>query len=149
MSQRPPMPPSVLAVGLVLMVALHLLAPGPRVLRLPVSLLGLVPLSGGLALNLAADTQLKRRRTTVKPFAESAALVTQGVYGLSRHPMYLGFVLLVLGVALLLGSLTPFAVVLALPLVLEALYVRTEETMLAARFGDAWAAYRARVRRWL
>jgi protein-S-isoprenylcysteine O-methyltransferase Ste14 len=149
MSQRTPLPPTILVIALVLMVALHLLAPGPRLLRLPVGLLGLLPLAAGIGLNLAADALLKRRRTTVKPFEESAALVTSGVYGWSRHPMYLGFVLLVLGVALLLGSLTPFALVLGLPVVLEALYMRTEERMLAARFGDAWTAYRSRVRRWL
>lgn len=149
MSRRTPLPPTVLAAALVLMVVLHLAAPGPRLLRMPVSLLGLVPLVAGVGLNLAADALLKTHATTVKPFEASAALVTHGVYGLSRHPMYLGFVLLALGVALLLGSLTPFAVVVALPFVLESLYVRSEETMLATRFGGAWITYRARVRKWL
>lgn len=146
---RAPLPPAVLALSLLLMPALHLLAPGPRLLRFPVSLLGLLPLGAGVVINLAADGLLKRHGTTVKPFQESAALVTSGVYRLSRHPMYLGFVLLVLGVALLLGSLGPFAVPIVLPFVLEVLYVRAEEAMLAARFGEEWAAYRARVRRWL
>jgi len=149
MSHRAPLPPVVLAVGLALMPALHFVVPVRQVLRFPGTLLGLLPLVAGIALNLAADSLIKRHGTTVRPFEESAALVTGGVYRLSRNPMYLGFVLLVLGVAVLLGSLGPFVVVVAMPFVLEALYVRTEETMLAERFGAEWAAYRARVRRWI
>lgn len=149
MSRSAPLPPAILAAGLVLMAALHVVVPGPQLLHLPASLVGLPPLSAGIGLNVAADALLKRHRATVKPFDESAALVTSGVYRLSRHPMYLGFVLLVLGVALLLGSLGPFIVVVALPFVLEALYVRAEEAMLAVRFGEEWAAYRARVQQWI
>jgi protein-S-isoprenylcysteine O-methyltransferase Ste14 len=149
MSHRAPLPPTVLAAGLVLMPVLHLAVPVRQVLRLPATVLGLLPLVAGISINLAADALLKRHMTTVKPFEESAALVTSGVYGLSRHPMYAGFVLIVLGVALLLGSLSPFAVVVVLFFVLETLYVRTEEAMLAAHFGEEWAAYRAQVRRWI
>ena len=149
MARRAPLPPVVLALGLILMTALHVLAPGPRLSASPLRWLGLLPLCAGIALNLAADSLIKRHGTTVRPFEESAALVTGGVYRLSRNPMYLGFVLLVLGVAVLLGSLGPFVVVVAMPFVLKALYVRTEEAMLAERFGAEWAAYRARVRRWI
>jgi len=63
--------------------------------------------------------------------------------------MYLGFVLLLLGSALLLGSVSPLIVVVAFPVVMQWLYIRREEAMLREQFGGEWADYRARVRRWL
>ena len=104
------MPPTYLLASIVAMVALHFLLPGMKLISFPWRLLGIVPFVVGVALNLLADGAFKRRRTTVKPFEESSALVTEGVFRITRNPMYLGFVLILLGIALGLGSLVPFAV---------------------------------------
>jgi protein-S-isoprenylcysteine O-methyltransferase Ste14 len=63
--------------------------------------------------------------------------------------MYLGFVLLLVGIAILLGSLTPFAVVILFGIAMEKLFIETEEKMLEAKFGSQWAEYKISVRRWL
>ena len=110
---------------------------------------GLGPLAAGTALNIAADRQFKLRGTTVKPFQSSSALVTDGVFGWSRNPMYLGMVLIVAGVAILLGSVTPWIAVAVLAVLLDRVFIAREETMLAGTFGAAFEDYRARVRRWL
>jgi steroid 5-alpha reductase family enzyme len=88
-------------------------------------------------------------KTTVRPFQESAALVTDGAYRISRHPMYLGFVLILLGPAVLLGSLTPFFVVPIFAVVMDRVFIVVEERMLAEEFGQAWLSYKAKVRRWV
>jgi protein-S-isoprenylcysteine O-methyltransferase Ste14 len=134
---------------MILQASMHLLLPGSRILHPPVNLVGLPLLAVGAYLNLAADGLLKRHGTTVKPAEESRALVTTGVYARTRNPMYLGFVFLLLGVACLLGSTGPLLVVAIFPMVMNLMYIRAEESMLADRFGAEWAAYRARVRRWL
>ena len=72
----------------------------------------MAPFTAGIVLNIVADRAFKQRKTTVKPFQESASLVTSGVYRLSRHPMYLGFVLILLSMAIFAGSLTPMLVTL-------------------------------------
>jgi len=149
MAREKPLPPVFLLIALLLMPVLHFLIPVRQIVRFPANLGGLIPTAIGVLLNFAADGLLKRKQTTVKPFQESSALVTTGVYGSTRHPMYLGFVLILLGAAVLFGSLGPFAVVAVFPLVMEAAFIRTEERMLAARFGDQWLAYKARVRRWI
>lgn len=146
---KPILPPAVLLAALVFMAILHWVLPGMRILTPPWTLAGIVPLVAGAALNLVADRAFKRHGTTVKPFQESSALITDGVFAISRNPMYLGFVLMVLGLAILLGSLIPFLVVIALGPVLEFLFIRAEERMLAARFGADWETYRSRVRRWI
>lgn len=92
--KRGVLPPVYLFLSLVAIVALHVLLPGKQVIRFPWNLLGGLPFLAGVLLNLVADTAFKKHQTTVKPFEESSALVTSGVYSISRHPMYLGFVLL-------------------------------------------------------
>ncbi len=143
-----PLPPVVLLLAIILLAVMHFLLPG-RVLAYPANLVGLLPLAVGVYLNLAADRLLKRYHTTVKPFQESTALLTTGVYGHTRNPMYLGFVLLLLGIALLLGSAGPLVIVALFPVLINLMYIRAEETMLRDRFGDEWVAYQARVRKWL
>ena len=144
-----PLPPVVLLLAIILLAVMHFLVPGSRILAYPANLVGLLPLAVGVYLNLAADRLLKRHHTTVKPFQESTALLTTGVYGHTRNPMYLGFVFLLFGIALLLGSAGPLVIVALFPVLINLMYIRAEETMLRDRFGEEWVAYQARVRRWL
>jgi protein-S-isoprenylcysteine O-methyltransferase Ste14 len=102
-----------------------------------------------VALNLIADRAFKLKGTTVKPFQESSQLVTDGVYRITRHPMHLGFVLILIGVSMLLGSLTPYLVVIAFAVLMEAVFIRAEEQMLRDKFGPAWQAYCTRIRKWI
>jgi protein-S-isoprenylcysteine O-methyltransferase Ste14 len=149
MKRKPVLPPTYVYVAIVLMVALHFLFPVLRIIPFPWDLLGLILLAAGAALNLSADSAFRMANTTVKPFQESATLVTDGVYRISRHPMYLGFVLILLGLAILLGSLTPFFIVPIFAVVMDRVFIVAEERMLAEKFGQAWLDYKARVRRWV
>lgn len=142
------LPPTYLLCAVVAMTVLHLLLPWKHVASWPATALGTLPLVGGVVLNLLADAALKKHATTVKPFEESSSLATTGVYRVSRHPMYLGFVLILCGLAVLLGSASPFVVVVGFIALLEVVFIRVEERMLKEKFGDEWRAYTARVRRW-
>ena len=144
-----PLPPVVLLITIVLLGAVHLWLPLARLIELPLGLVGLVAVGLGVYLNLAADGLLKRHHTTVKPFEASETLVSSGVYGVSRHPMYLGFVLILGGIAALLGSASPWLVVAAFAVLMDRTYVRVEESMLQAQFGEEWTAYQKAVRRWV
>ena len=147
--KRRVLPPAILFASLVVMVALHYLLPAKRLIGFPWTVLGAIPLLAGVLLNLAADRALKTHGTTVKPFEESSVLVTGGVYAISRHPMYLGFMLVLIGVALSMGSLTPFAVIPPFAVLMECVFIRVEEGMLEEKFGRYWLAYKVRVGRWL
>jgi protein-S-isoprenylcysteine O-methyltransferase Ste14 len=78
-----------------------------------------------------------------------SALVTSGLYRFTRNPMYLGFILILIGTAILLGSLTPFFVVPAFWLLLDRLFINLEEQNLALKFVARWEMYKSRTRRWL
>jgi len=131
------------------MLALHFLLPATQIIPLPWNIFGLVPLILGIGVNVIADNMFHRVSTTVQPFAESTALITRGVFHLSRNPMYLGFVLILAGVAALLGSLTPFIVVVLFLFLMNEIFIKAEERMLEEKFGGTYLTYKQRVRRWI
>ncbi len=103
-----------------------------------------VALAGaGLALRITAMATLGSRFSPVVAVQREHALETHGVYARMRHPGYLGAWLAGLGAMLAFGSWLPLPLVVLFLVLLRVRIVR-EERLLAARFGDAYAAYRAR-----
>ena len=115
----------------------------------PWNLAGLLLLAGGIVLLAAADAQFKRAGTNVKPFARAGALVTHGVFGFSRNPMYLGMLLALAGVALLEGSPLALAVALVFAWRVQRVFILPEEWRLESQFQNEYRLYRRRVRRWI
>jgi protein-S-isoprenylcysteine O-methyltransferase Ste14 len=142
-------PPAYLLITLCMMLGLHFLSPVAIVIPPPWILAGLLPLLAGILLNLHGAGLFQSAGTTIQPFAPSQVLVMQGAYRISRNPMYLGFALVLLGVAILLGTLAPFITIPIFILLIQQRFIRAEERMLAERFGAVYTAYRQRVRRWL
>ena len=149
MQQSRLLPPTYFLIALVAMAVLHFLVPVAQVVPAPWNLVGIFPLVVGIALNVVADGLFHKVKTTIRPGAESAVLVTGGPFTFSRNPMYLGFALVLLGVALLLGSLTPFAVIPVFAVLIDRMFIEMEEQMLRTKFGAAWETYASRTRRWL
>ena len=106
-------------------------------------------IGGGLLLILVAAVQMRQARTAVMPRREASRLVTAGVFGRSRNPIYLGMA------AILLGWVLRLDAPLALPLLpvfmwlIERRFILSEEEMLARRFPSAWPRYAQATRRWL
>jgi protein-S-isoprenylcysteine O-methyltransferase Ste14 len=111
--------------------------------------LALAGLLIGLGIEGWAAGLFRRARTAVQPWKPSTALVTSGVYGLTRNPIYLGFAITYLGLAIGLDS--PLALVLLPPclLVVDRFVIQREERYLQARFGADYVGYCQKVRRWL
>lgn len=105
----------------------------------------------GLALIGAAAVRFAAAGTTVNPARpeRSRALVTTGPNAWSRNPMYVGEVMVVAGFGLAVNPLVGLAGAAAFWLVLDRVQIPAEERALAARFGAEYAAYCARVRRWI
>jgi protein-S-isoprenylcysteine O-methyltransferase Ste14 len=149
MKNKPILPPIYLLVSILIMIALHFIFPVLKMISFPWNCLGLIPLLLGLVINIITDKTFKKHNTTIKPFQESTALITDGVFSLSRNPMYLGFGFDLLGIVVLMGSLSPYIVVLAFMVLMDIVFVRTEERMLENTFGAGWVEYKKKVRRWI
>lgn len=104
---------------------------------------------GGLVLEFWASGLFQKAGTNVVPYKPATALVTEGPYRFSRNPMYVGFSITYLGLAL--GLQSPIAMALLAPclLVMGWGVIAREERYLEAKFGQAYLDYKAKVRRWL
>ena len=111
--------------------------------------LGWLAVGIGLALFVWTMWTFARHRTTVNPYVGASALCTGGPFRFSRNPIYLGDWFILAGVSLLLATLWPLAFAPLIWVMLRFGVIRHEEVHLEAKFGDAYRAYKARVRRWI
>ena len=142
-------PPHLLFACLVAMTLLYLLLPIYFWIHYPWSWIGLLPICIGATLNLSADSSFKKADTTVKPSEVPSNLIQSGPFRITRHPMYLGMTLILLGAAILFGALSALLPVILFPICMEILFISMEERKMAAEFGAAWDKYKKRVRRWI
>jgi protein-S-isoprenylcysteine O-methyltransferase Ste14 len=149
MEHSGPLPPTYLLVGLLAIVALHFTHSGPRLIGAAWRLLGLPVVILGLVLTVRADALFKRVGTEIKPFRDSSRIVSEDLYGISRHPMYLGFILLLAGVAILAGTLFPLLVLGVMFWLFMVRFVLPEERHMEQQFGAEYREYKSRVRMWL
>ena len=149
MDKKKPLPPTYFLSSIFLIILIHFTWPGKIIIAFPWILLGLIPAMIGAILNLIADRAFKIEQTTVKPFEESATLITTGVFKISRNPMYLGMALILLGIAIFLGSITPYIIVVLFIILMHNIFINIEEKMLAKKFGDLWIQYKKETRSWL
>lgn len=145
-------PPLLFLAGLVLGAVADRLLPLPWPVpgtALVHAIAGGVPIAAGLALAAAGIRNFLRANTPVPTTQPTRALVTAGIHGRTRNPIYLGMFLAYAGIGI--AARSPWILVLLPPLALAIRYgvVAREEAYLERRFGDAYRAYKARVRRWL
>ena len=103
----------------------------------------------GMAVFAASIRNFSRAGTPVPGNQPTLALVTTGIHGWSRNPIYLGMFLMYCGIGIAVRS--PWILILTLPLAITIRWgvVAREEAYLERRFGDAYRDYKARVRRWV
>jgi protein-S-isoprenylcysteine O-methyltransferase Ste14 len=102
----------------------------------------------GVAAFFAGIRNFFRAGTPVRGIEPTRALVTTGIHGWSRNPIYVGMFLVYAGIGIAASS--PWTLILMLPLAITIRYgvVARDEVYLVRRFGDAYRHYKARVRRW-
>jgi protein-S-isoprenylcysteine O-methyltransferase Ste14 len=143
-------PPPLIFLG-ALLLGMALQAAWP--IRLPIRpwsrIVGGCLIAGGLALSATVMHHFRRAGTPVTPWSETRRLVVTGPYRLSRNPDYLGQAMLTAGLGLVLAA--PWVIPALVPALLVVRYgvIAREERYLERRFGEEYARYRGRVRRWL
>lgn len=105
----------------------------------------------GAMIDIISVLAFRRAKTTVTPLApeKASSLVVTGLYRFTRNPMYLGLLLILIGVALFLGSLANAVVLIAFMAYITAFQIKPEEERLAQVFGAQYLSYMQNVRRWI
>lgn len=90
-------------------------------------------------------------RTTINPLdpSRASALVTSGIYRITRNPMYLSLLLLLIAYAVRLGSLAEWLGPVLFAIYVTRFQIIPEERILEKKFGAAFLAYKSRTRRWI
>lgn len=109
---------------------------------------GLASIACGVIIGAATIGAIKAAGSNVDPYKPTTALVTDGVFRLSRNPGYVGATAIYLGIALACRSLPALAFLPVSLALVDHLVVEPEERYLERRFGEPYRAYRSRVARW-
>lgn len=144
-------PPAVALATAVIMWAISRLAPD---LAIPTGIrwaLSLAIVVAGVAFGVAGVLSFRRARTTTNPTRPDAAsaLVSTGIYRITRNPMYLGLLLVLVGWAVFLSSAWTLLGAAGFVLYMSRFQIAPEERALLRLFGSEYASYQASVRRWL
>ena len=105
----------------------------------------------GLIINILAIIGFRRAKTTVNPLdpGKATKLVVNGVFRLSRNPMYLGILVVLIGWAIWIGSFYNLALLVLFVYYMTQFQIRPEEEALKPLFGETYANYCSKVKRWI
>lgn len=146
----PRLPPLLLVLMLAIsMLVLDRVLPQFRIHHPALVYLGASLMVLGVSIVLASAGLFRLRKTTLNPFGEPATVVQDGFYRFSRNPMYLGMLLVLIGVGLWRGNYFGLLLAPAFVAIMTRWYIVREEQLLEERFSEVYRAYRLRVRRWI
>lgn len=110
---------------------------------------GILPAALAVFILVAAFLKFKQAETNLEPWKPTTAIVSDGVYGLSRNPIYLASTLFYLGAAFFFDSLWLLALLAPVLFVMRYHVIAREERYLENKFGAEYSDYKRRVRRWI
>ena len=142
-------PPFVALFYIVVTMVLQRFIPVPFVVPASLKTAGLALTFLGFMLGMGAFIEFRKARTTLDPHGSVKALVTGGIYRITRNPIYLGFFLMVVGFPLNSGSLWGIVAAPFYATTMSRLVIEKEEAYLEKKFKEQYTGYRLRVRRWI
>jgi len=143
------LPPIVVLFFAGMMFFLHMAVPIVQLVPQPINLAGLAMVLAGFSIANWHARLFRRIGTNINTFGEPGKLTTEGLFRRTRNPMYVGMIVLLVGVAFMLGSMSPIAGPLGFFILAHYWYIPLEEKAMALKFGDDYFQYQRSVPRWL
>lgn len=144
-----PLPPLVYLAGIVVGFGIDWLIPLRGLSQEIQLLVGLPIIVLAIVLVLMSAWELWRAGTSPLHERPTTKVISHGLYGMSRNPIYVAMTLGCIGVAITADRVWVLAATAIAVLVIDRLVIAREEAFLTAKFGDDYLAYKARVRRWV
>lgn len=145
----PPIIQMVITAGFMWILAV--LLPTMSIARFASALVALVLASIGVAVAILGVQAFLAADTTIDPRIpnQSSSLVTKGVYSISRNPMYVGFLLMLVGWGVFLFNIMSFLLLPLFVMYMNRFQITPEERYMRKKFGQEYSQYAAAVRRWV
>jgi protein-S-isoprenylcysteine O-methyltransferase Ste14 len=142
-------PPIVALLYIIAALLLGRFVPIPLTVPVIVRNIGLALTFIGFLLGVSAFIEFRKAHTTLDPHGSVKSLVTAGIYRITRNPIYLGFLLMVVGLPLNSGTYWGFLISPFFTATINRLVIEKEESYLEQKFRDVYSDYKSSVRRWL
>ena len=142
-------PPLIALMFIALAYILGRFVPLPWAAPTVVRNIGMLLAFFGFLLGIAAFLEFRKARTTLDPHGSSTQIVSSGIYRFTRNPIYLGFLLMVIGFPLISGLYWGIVLAPFYMMTMNRLVIGREESYLESKFKNQYASYKSRVRRWL
>jgi protein-S-isoprenylcysteine O-methyltransferase Ste14 len=144
------MRPPRIAMGLLfLTMGLWHFSPQNTVLHLHYKLIGSICIIGGFVVMMWGWLLFRKVKTAICPTGIPSALVAAGVFKISRNPMYLGMLMMLMGSAFLMGTIPSLFAPIAFFLIIDKVFIPYEEKKLVEVFGEDYSDYAKKTRRWI
>ena len=142
-------PPFYFILCVILIIACYFLIPNMNKIIYPYNLVsGFIVIFLGCYFILNSHFTLKKFNTP-ELFSKSYCVVKDGVYKYSRNPMYLGFLIFLIGLSLLLGNLVSFICPIFFFSIINWMFIPYEEEKMKIEIGSEYLKYKKNVRRWI
>ncbi|HMF72321.1 MAG TPA: isoprenylcysteine carboxylmethyltransferase family protein [Flavitalea sp.] len=143
------MPDGYFVILLAMSILFDSIFPIVKIIFYPYSLIGIILIIIGLSLTFVANFILLKKKTSIKPLEKPSELIISGPFKFSRNPIYLGMALILFGVEIVLGWLSPFLFPIMFVIIINKSFIPIEENNLEKLFGGKYLDYKKRVRRWI
>lgn len=143
-------PPPLLLLGAIVVSYLAgKVAPGLQITGTFLPIVGVVLIGAGVTMFVWTIQLFRKQKTTIHPRGKPASLITSGPFRFSRNPIYLGFLLISTGTAVLFANVLSFMGPVIFFFFISTLVIPFEEGMLTNVFGESYGTYSRKIRRWL
>ncbi|MBO9592551.1 MAG: isoprenylcysteine carboxylmethyltransferase family protein [Niabella sp.] len=141
-------PPLYFLLSLMAMLLLHTYRPIACWLHAPWKYLGIIVLVAGFALSAGSALLFRKSGTRLRPGAQATFMVIRGPFRYTRNPMYCGLIIMLTGLAILLGTVSPLFIIPVCFIILHTQFVLKEEKWMEQWFGEAYLTYKRKTPRW-
>lgn len=143
------LPPFVMLFTIMIMILLNQYIPLVRFRETHACWIGIPMIIFGLVIAQWHARLFKKLGTNLNTFRDPDILTIEGLFRFSRNPMYLGFLIILAGACVVLGSASPLLALLGFILLTNYWYIPIEERAMLRQFGENYLYYQNKVRRWL
>lgn len=114
-----------------------------------IMLVGIVPVALALIIIMTAFLSFRRVKTHIEPWKPTSTIVSGGIFGISRNPIYLAFCCANIGIGMILNSWWVLLGFMPTAILIYLIAIKPEEIYLERKFGKEYLQYKSTVRRWL
>jgi protein-S-isoprenylcysteine O-methyltransferase Ste14 len=142
------LPPTLFVICILMAIFLNFSNPIYFV-KYPYNLIGIIFFISGLYLSMKGSNQFQKANTNINTFDEPDKLIIDGLFKYSRNPMYLGFIIALLGVTIILSSVESLIILFSFIIISDQWYVKFEEKVMIKKFEEEYKNYMKTTRRWI